>query len=100
MGFGLSVAPKAMDMIVKWVTRHHAGVDNYVDDLYVPKPLVGKVEQELKAYGLPTKPAEPATMSRVLGLQVTKPTGEAAQWSRRDVSLEVAADPTKREFFS
>ena len=100
MGFGLSVAPKAMDMIVKWVTRHHAGVDNYVDDLYVPKPLVGKVEQELKAYGLPTKPAEPATMSRVLGLQVAKPTDEAAQWSRRDVSLEVAADPTKREVFS
>ena len=32
MGFGLNVAPKIMDMVVKWVTNDLPGVDNYVDD--------------------------------------------------------------------
>ena len=58
MGFGLCVAPKFLDMIVKWVTRKFVGVDNYVDDLLVPTELVDCVSAELAKYGLPTKPAE------------------------------------------
>ena len=37
MAFGMSVAPKMMDVIVKYVMREHNDVDNYVDDLVVPK---------------------------------------------------------------
>ena len=36
MGFGLAVASKVMDAIIKWVIRGFTDVDNYVDDLRVP----------------------------------------------------------------
>ncbi|XP_065186001.1 uncharacterized protein LOC135816829 [Sycon ciliatum] len=100
MAFGLSVAPKFMDVIVKWCTRDHDGVDNYVDDLYVPKPQTKAVADTLERYGLRTKPAEPANSARVLGLQLF--TGQDCQtrWKRRDgVSLE-CGKLTKRGVFS
>ena len=37
MGFGLSVAPKLMNIIVRYVTRAMPDVDNYVDDVVVPE---------------------------------------------------------------
>ena len=43
MGFGLSIAPNFMDIIFKWVLRASADVDNYVDDVYVPKPRLRAV---------------------------------------------------------
>ena len=33
MGFGMNIAPKFMDIIVRWVTREFPEVDNYVDDV-------------------------------------------------------------------
>ena len=101
MGFGLSVAPKAMDLIVKWATRDLAGVDNYVDDLYVPEQLVDRTKSRLLEYGLPTKPAEPAVSARVLGLQLQADDEGSVSWTRREgVSLQLPDKPTKRELFS
>ena len=42
MGFGLSVGPKVMGAIVKWITRKKPQVDNYVDDLYPTKTWHGQ----------------------------------------------------------
>ena len=55
-----------MDVIVKWCTRDHDGVDNYVDDLYVPNPQTKAVADTLERYVLRTKPVEPASSARVL----------------------------------
>ncbi|XP_065190928.1 uncharacterized protein LOC135821857 [Sycon ciliatum] len=100
MAFGLSVAPKFMDVIVKWCTRDHDGVDNYVDDLYVPKPQTKAVADTLERYGLRTKPAEPANSARVLGLQLFTGQDGQTRWKRRDgVSLE-CGKLTKRGVFS
>ena len=101
MGFGLSVAPKAMDMIVKFVTCDIASVDNYVDDLYVPEEVIGQVQERLKEFGLPTKPAEVAASSRVLGLQLGTKDDGTVTWRRRDgIDLQVPANATKRSVFS
>lgn len=37
MGFGLCIAPKFMDIIVRWVTRNFQAVDKYVDDMMMPE---------------------------------------------------------------
>ena len=47
MGFGLSVAPKQMDIVVKCVTRNMPDVDNNVDDLMVPKQQRKVLEETL-----------------------------------------------------
>ncbi|XP_065195680.1 uncharacterized protein LOC135827084 [Sycon ciliatum] len=100
MAFGLSVVPKFTDVIVKWCTRDHDGVDNYVDDLYVPKPQKKAVADTLERYGLRTKPAEPASSARVLGLQLFTGQDGQTRWKRRDgVSLE-CGKLTKRGVFS
>ena len=99
MGFGLSVAPKILDAIVKWVVRNFEGVDNYVDDLRVPDELLEPVARELAKYGLDTKPAEKFTEARVLGLQLEQRTGETC-WRRRDgCDMKLPAIPTKRDIF-
>ena len=99
MGFGLSIAPKVMDVIVKFVTSSYPGVYNYVDDLLVPTDVAEEVKEELTSYGLPTKPAEPLEEARVLGLQVESENGEQ-KWSRRDgMSLLCPVNPTKRDVF-
>ena len=67
MGFGLSVAPKFFDGVVKWTLRDFEGVDNYIR---VPNAMVAAVEAELSKYGLVTKPADPFLEMRVLGLQL------------------------------
>ena len=100
MGFGLSVAPKLMDIVVKYVTRSMPDVDNYVDDLVVPKVQREVLEETLAHYGLPTKPAELVESARVLGLQLQDEAGEVV-WSRRgDVRLDFEDSPTKRDLFS
>lgn len=101
MGFGLSIAPKIMDVIVRWVTREFVGVDNYIDDLLSPSDCAGQLAARLLEYGLPTKPAEPLTSSRVLGLQLEKDESGRIVWHRRDgVDLSLAHQPSKREVFS
>ena len=84
MGFGLAVAPKMMDLIVRYSTRQFPRVDNYIDDLHVPKEQLSAVVEQLEEYGLPTKPAEDLTTARVLGLQLTKADDGEVTWSRRD----------------
>ena len=100
MGFGLSVAPKFMDTIIRYVTRDMAKVDNYVDDLMVPKKQSAEVVQLLMSYGLPTKPAEKMSSARVLGLQLTEDEN-GIKWSRRaDASVDLPEVLTKRSIFS
>eukprot|EP00117_Sycon_ciliatum_P034859 scpid46653/ scgid26524/ len=102
MGFGLAIAPKIMHMIVQWVTRSHPSVDNYVDDIRTPAGETEQVAAELAAYGLPTKPAEPLTKSRVLGMQLRNDDDNdcRTQWTRRDIDLEPPPKLTKRSLFA
>ncbi|XP_065198688.1 uncharacterized protein LOC135830349 [Sycon ciliatum] len=101
MGFGLSVAPKFMDIIVRWVTRDFPSVDNYVDDVKTPASEVDAVAARMLEYGLPTKQAEPFASSRVLGLQLQKDEDHQVQWSRRgDINLKLPRPATKRDIFS
>ena len=100
MGFGLSVAPKFMATIIRYVTRDMAKVDNYVDDLIVPRKQSAEVVQLLMSYGLPTKPAEKMSSARVLGLQLTED-DNGIKWSRRvDASVDLPEVLTKRSIFS
>ncbi|XP_065196502.1 uncharacterized protein LOC135827994 [Sycon ciliatum] len=100
MGFGLSVAPKVMDIIVRWVTREWQDVDSYVDDVLVPGAKEQAVTSALHRYGLPTKPAEPLTAARVLGLQLSKESDVPVNWARRGgVNLGFEQPLTKREVF-
>ena len=73
MGFGLNIAPKVMDTIVKYVTREFPNVDNFVDDLFMPRSIMTSVKDTLARFGLPTKPAEELENARVLGLQLSGP---------------------------
>ncbi|XP_065189616.1 uncharacterized protein LOC135820229 [Sycon ciliatum] len=101
MGFGLSIAPKFMDVIVRWVTQPWPEVDNYVDDVLTPADEREDVVAEFARYSLPTKPAEPLSSARVLGLQLSTPVeGDATYWSRRDgVDLAFQRPLTKRAIF-
>ena len=100
MAFGMSVAPKMMDVIVKYVTQEHNDVDNYVDDLVVPKAKKEVVIQQLGDYGLPTKPCEPMQAATVLGLKLAE-SPDGVQWSRRNIDeLGVPERLTKRKLFS
>ena len=97
MGFGLSVAPKFFDAVVKWTLRDFEGVDNYIR---VPNAMVAAVEAELSKYGLATKLAHPFLEMRVLGLQREDHDG-TAHWRRRDAPEQSLSDTsTKREVFS
>ena len=100
MGFGLSIAPKVMDMIVKCVTNDLPEVDNYVDDLMVPRSQQQFVTERLALYGLPTKPAEPLSVARVLGLQLKELPDGSAAWSRRELDQRLIPEVlTKRSLF-
>ena len=100
MGFGLSVAPKYMDLVVKYVTRDMPDVDNYVDDLMVPKAQKEAVVARLADFALPTKPAELLVSARVLGLQLSDD-GDGVMWTRReDASVDLPDTLTKRDVFS
>ena len=100
MGFGLSVAPKFMDTIIRYITRNLAKVDNYVDDLMVPKVQSADVVKLLEKYGLPTKPAEKMSTARVLGLQLSEDDHDV-KWSRRSgASVDIPEILTRRSIFS
>ena len=99
MGFGLSIAPKVIDAIIKYVTQYCADVDNYVDDLCVASAQVNHMVAQMSHYGLETKPAEQLSTARVLGLQLYRE-DDKLYWKRRDgVQLHVADDVTRREVF-
>ena len=101
MAFGLSIAPKFLDIIVKWVLRDVVDADNYVDDIHVPRDRAAEVSSQLAAFGFETKPAEPLPDARVLGLQLhSSATGEVLWTRRQGVDLSVPPTTTKRELFS
>ena len=101
MCYGLAVAPKFMDLIVKWILRQHPEFDNYVDDICVPKCITAKVAEKLDQYGMPTKTPEPLMSTRVLGLELTQRADGSIQWCRRsDVDLTVPVNVTRRHVFS
>ena len=100
MGFGLSVAPKIMDVVVKYVTQVFDNVDNYYDDLLVPTESVDAVAARLLEYSLPTKAAEPLSKARVLGLQLAEAPNGQLTWSRRQAAGIAIKHPiTKRRIF-
>ena len=98
MGFGLSIAPKFLNVIIQWVTRN-LKVDNYIDDLMVPTDRVGVVAAELEKFGLPTKPEESLMTARVLGLQLDS-SGGSMVWRRQDKPPSLPSPLTKRSLFS
>ena len=101
MGFGLSVAPKVMDSIVKFALESVPDADNYVDDVVAPDDQLNAVKDALGRYGLPTKPAESLEEARVLGLQLAADNAGVLCWSRRDgVDLALPEKLTKRKIFS
>ena len=101
MGFGLNVAPKFMDIVIRWVTRGLPNVDNYIDDVRTPTDSAELVAKRMREYGLPTKPAEPMSSARVLGLQLQDGEDDCVQWTRRaGVDLKLPRPATKRSLFS
>ncbi|XP_065195653.1 uncharacterized protein LOC135827058 [Sycon ciliatum] len=100
MAFGLSVAPKFMDTIIKYATGSLPDTDNYVDDIIVPKSQRTVLTEQLASYSLPTKPALEMSAARVLGLQLNESDDGRVRWSRRDESHVAFADvTTKRELY-
>ncbi|XP_065189341.1 uncharacterized protein LOC135819971 [Sycon ciliatum] len=73
-------------------------VDNYVDDVLTPASTREAVAAELERYSLLTKPPEPPSTARVLGLQLsTSANSDDTRWSRRDcVDLAFERPLTKR----
>ena len=67
MGFGLAIAPKMMDLFVKYALRDCPDTDNYVDDIFTPDDQAEVVSSTLQSYGLRTKPASALPESQVLG---------------------------------
>ena len=101
IGFRLSVAPKFMDIIVRWVIRVFPAVDNYVDDVMIPASDADALAACMLEYSLPMKPAEPFALMRLQGLQLSKGGDGQTQWSRRgDSDLKVLQPATKRDVFS
>ena len=102
MAFGLSIAPKVMDAIVKFALCDFPDADNYVDDVVAPSEQLPEVTAALSRYGLPTKPPEVLAGARVLGMQLSVATSsEDVMWRRRDgMDLTLPEQPTKREVFS
>ena len=101
MGFGLSVAPKVMDSIVKFALESVPDADNYVDDVVAPDDQLNAVKDALGRYGLPTKLAESLEEARVLGLQLAADGAGVLCWSRCDgVDLALPEKLTKRKIFS
>ncbi|KAF4737831.1 hypothetical protein FOZ62_029141, partial [Perkinsus olseni] len=109
MIFGVCVAPRVMNSIIRFVLSSGnfslSDVDNYVDDLYVygPPALVDKVRHRFDQFHLPSK--EPESLdsgsARVLGLQLYPSPGGVLHWGRRpDISLELPARLTRRAIFS
>ena len=98
MGFGLSIAPKFLDIIVQWVTREFSDVDNYADDLCVPSADSSNVAAALAEYGLPTKDPEPFPSTRVLGLQLYTARDGQTHWKRRaQADLKCGDKMTRRD---
>ena len=79
MGFGLSIALKFMDIIMKWILRKFNGVDNYINGILTPRVSSAEEAAELKKYGLDTKPAEDVIEVRVLDLQLYSD-GDCINW--------------------
>ena len=77
MGFGLSIAPKAMTAIVECVLAQDKKVKMaaicYIDDVMVDETVlpVGKVAEHLLLYGLETKVPEHIGINS--DVRVTKP---------------------------
>ena len=94
MGFGLAIAPKVLDTIVKWVTRDFTDTDNYIDDIITPTDQAEALADALTAHGLPTKPAVDVDATRVLGLQT-----HDGQWERREPLQPPPTQMTKRNVF-
>ena len=99
MGFGLAVAPKLMDAIVKWVVHFFPETDNYVDDIVTPNDQAEAVAAKLESCGLPTKPSVDFDDTSVLGLRLSGGDGQVKWQRREDVDLHLPDDLTRRGVF-
>ena len=100
MAFGLAVAPKLMDAIVKWVIHSIPDTDNYIDDIVTPEDKAEVVATQLQVHGLPTKPPVEFQATSVLGLKLSEVNGQL-QWQRREsVDLSAPSVLTKRSVLS
>ena len=98
LGFGLNIAPKVIDTIVKYLTREFPNVDNFVD-MFMLRSIMMSVKDTLAQFGLPTKPAEELERPRVLGLPLSGPPS-MLRWQRRDgADLKLPASATCRDVF-
>ncbi len=92
MGFGLSVGPKVMPAIVKWVLARDEAIQkvtgSYIDDIHVDEShgvLAEDVVRLLNEYGLACKAPErvrSGTSVHVLGLRVMRTLTGELWWSR------------------
>ena len=109
LGFGLNVAPKIMNAILKTVLsqseRVRKGTDSYIDDIAVNLNIVSieEVQELLKKYGLEFKEPETLGEARVLGLR-TFVRNDICMWKRDNTSVidEILnkKEFTKRDIFS
>lgn len=100
MGFGLAVAPKVMNAIVKWVVCSFPETDNYIDDIVTPEDQAEAVTAKLESCGLPTKPPVDFNETSVLGLKLSVGDGRTVAWQRREgVDLSIPPDLTRRGVF-
>ena len=99
MAFGLAVAPKLMDAIVKWIIHSTPDTDNYIDDIVTPEDQAEVVATQLHLHGLPTKPPVDFHATNVLGLKLSEADGQL-QWQRREsIDLSAPSVLTKRSVF-
>mgnify|MGYP003536646398 FL=1 len=105
LGFGLNVAPKIMSAIVHKVLSLDSdiakGTDSYIDDIIVNEDVVSceKVKRFLSDFGLESKPEEPLSGGRVLGLRIYQ-RDNSVMWKRDNLVEEVGSCMTKRDVFS
>ena len=101
MGFGLAIAPKALQMVVSFLIESHGlKADAYVDDIVTDTGSIALLRGVLSKWGFPTKDPETLGQARVLGLQ-TFIEGDAVKWRRAEHQWPTTQSPmTKRDVFA
>lgn len=108
LGFGLTSAPRIMAAVVRYIlasdSNIDAATDHYVDDIILDKDLVTteRVVEQLRQFGLVTKPPETLDGARVLGLQLSDTGHGRMRWKRGKDLPEMPGDEplSRRGLFS
>ena len=109
LGFGLSSAPRIMNVILRKVLSLDPeiknGTSNYIDDIIVDQSIVSveKVRAHLRKFGLECKASENFENAKVLGLRIHQTEDGNFKWSRSNclpIEILEKSKPSKREIFS